>query len=80
MQIHKLNMNTSAIISGIIVAIIGALMIILGIFNFVQGGFVACIFGLIFFIVGIYMIFNSEKENEIEQVKTARNKKESRLK
>ena len=58
-------MNLSSIITGILIFIIGALLLI-----FIKPfNYVTLIAGIVLFALGLYMILNSDKEDKIEQIK-----------
>ena len=58
-------MNLSSILTGILIFIIGALLLIfIKPFNYVTS-----IAGIVLFALGLYMILNSDKEDKIEQIK-----------
>jgi len=58
-------MNLSSMITGIFMFIIGALLLI-----FIKPfNYTILILSIVLFALGLYMIFNSDKEDKIEQIK-----------
>jgi len=60
--------NTSGLITGIILTLIGLILIIISVVTEMPF-FVMGIYGILITVIGIYMIMNYEKEDEIEQIK-----------
>ncbi|MBT6182568.1 hypothetical protein HN604_00960 [archaeon] len=64
-------MNLPGIVSGIVSGLLGIYLLIVGLMT--SNGFeeiiISIIFGLFFIGVGIYMLINSKREDEIEKVK-----------
>ena len=62
-------MKNSGLISGIVITIIGLILIIGGIrISETIGIIIMIVYGIILLIIGVYMLINYKKEDEIEKI------------
>lgn len=69
-------MNWSGFIVGIILTLGGLVLMGVSIFsiNEVGGKWVMSIYGIILLVIGVYMLYNHEKEDKIELIKKIKRK------
>jgi len=70
-------MNISSVISIIILFAFGIFMLVVGVVSSDElvGSIIAIVFGLISIGLGVYMIFNFDKEDRVERIKKNKNSK-----